>query len=967
MTMWNTPSQDEVERALSTVGEPSLRRLFFSELQNPEWLEPLAKLRVFTDPGIVETEAGIQAWPWPEGDYLLRIAAERPQAVAQQVTALTDSVNPWVQRTIVEICAALPLQQVVLLVPGILKLILAGPGRVDESKVAGVIERLLDANKVKDAKKLMAAMFSPKPGEEEEMAFGGRLRITSPIDDYSYKQLLARLAPRIAALGVDGVRMVAGWLIGAMRIGTDQEGARGRSIWRPAIGPHEQNAGLYEIDDALIDVVRDVAREATRTSANREAIDFLNSRTEFLIRRIAVEVAASSIEAGDDAGEIMVVAREMLNDPTLLDLDVRPEYAHLARILTPHLSAEELEGWTRFVLGGSWLPADDRLRRVAAWPSEDSTSVTDEGLDAEKRRWTNRLLSALEPVLTGELEEHRRTLAAEFGAVDHPEFSSYMESFTGPTSPKTAEAFQAMSTVEIADYLKTWSPEPRHHWGPTVDGLARVLEGVVAADPQRFEEIHRELVELKPSYTRAVVTGWEQAARTGYRPSADAWESLAVLAAHELDERRVDGDVDVEDDPRWQWVHRALADLAGASLTDDEATVDMLDNAWRVLKPLTGHPDPNPAHQPQDGGSNMDPLTRSLNTVRPAALRSAIRLLGAAAKRGGDEVARLRGDIFATLGEHVGSDGDPSLAVAAVFGEALGRLWNMDETWVNERLDAFLGVTAPEQAQRHWADVVVSVALRSYFPGSAFLRLIRPAIEDMFTAEYLAGDHVEGWRDHRGALQNAASHVVVCIVNGSIPLTDPLASALFGGGVATDVISEALGHLGWQFMRMKSDGDQENPSVEAVERARELIESRVEEIRAGNADVAELRQFHWWVQSDVVGVDWWLPILDMITELEGSLDKTFIGESLEMSSDFDPLVTLRVFERLLDKTDYWRSYDLVQHAAQILAAALLSDSSEASDLARTLLDRFGRQGHMNVLAEVDLLVAAGTNVAPPEV
>lgn len=956
MSSWAVPEEMEVAKTLSAVGEPTLRRLFFHELENPEWLEPLAQLGVFADPGIIETDDGYKAWPWPEGDYLRRIAPDRPVEVTLLLKKLTESNNPWVQRTLVEIAAAVPVAQAIQLVPGIVKLLASRPDRVDERQIANLVERLLDEGKLREARKLLGVLFSPIPGDEEEMALGSRRRISSPIDDYWYKELLARLAPRVASLGLDGLKLAVGWLLRAVEIRTTDLPEDSFGIWRPSIGPHSQNAGLYEIDDALIDTVRDVGVAVTRASGTREAIDFLNGRQSFLVRRIGLEVSASSVEDGAD--EVMAVSYEMLLDDSLLGLDARPEYAHLARVLVPRLTNEELEEWTQFILRGSWLPTEESLRRVAAWPDNDPATTSSEEIDRERRRLTHRLLSAFRMVLSGELADKFAALVAEFGEASHPEFTSYVESFTGPTSPLPADTLKEMTAREIANYLTGWEPQPSHHLGPTVLGLARILETVVAADPARFEQLHGELVELKPPYVRAIVSGWGQAVKSGYRPSSELWGTLAQLANHKRIEIAPDGDVNFDDDPRWQWVHRSLVDLASAVINED-SELTQLEAVWRVLKPLTDHFDPTTAFEEEYGGNNMDPLTLSLNTVRPSALRGAIHLLTVLAGEASERALENRLDVLSRLSLHVGPSQDPSLAVAAVFGEGIGRIWNVDESWVAARWLGLTGdITSPEAVKRTWADVVVSVALRVYQPGPATLRMMRPTLQTVFSSQYSAYEHTAGWREQHSAVQAAAWHVMWTVAQGVIQLDDPLTTALFSGSVEVDVLSEALGHLGWQLMHIIGDKNREDPPPQFLDRARNLVEARLAAARKGKGLFAELSQFHWWIKSNAFEIDWWLPILAEITEHGVRVRSAFVGEALEKAAQRDSLTTIIIFERLIEETDYWRKYDLIQHAAKILSSALGSGDQGAAAKARMMMDSFAREGHLDVIDQIEQLTSA---------
>jgi hypothetical protein len=950
MNSWAAPQDSEVERTLSAVGEPALRRLFFQGLQNPEWLAPLTKLGVFADPGVSDTDDGRTAWPWPEGDYLRSVAADRPAEVAAVLARLTDSANPWVIRTLVDTAATLPVEHLNQLVPGIAKLVEQGASRVDPRKVASIVELLMDANEQKKARKLLNSLFKPSRGPEEVMAFGTRSRVSASMGDYWYKELLLQLSPRIVAQGMDGLKLAVGWLIAAIEIRANGESERFYGIWRPSIALHTQNSGLDEIDDALIDLTRDVGVAVTLASESREAIDFLNSRNSFTARRIAAEIAASVGDSGVD--NLRTVGKEMLCDPSLLDTDARPEYAHLANVLARCLTHAELDRWTNFLLDGEWLPDVDLLRRTAARRANDPSAVSDQEIDRERRRLTHRLLSAFSTTLTGRLLETFVSLEQEFGTVPHPEFTVYMESFAEPPSPLTSAELSAMSAEEIADFLATWAPDSSDHYHHSVEQLGRILEGVVTAKPAHFEGICAFLAGFEPSYVRSIIDGWAKAIPTGYRPTRDAWDTLAQLATPKPNVTTPNDETEVDLDSRWQPVHYSLVKLAVA-VADNDQNIDQLDAAWRVLQPLMTHVDSIPDAEANFSVSNTDPLTVSLNTIRPEAIRGALHVLSALPNEIGDQATRLLSEILGALVPHVGPSGDPSLAVAAVFGEGLGRIWGADEGWVTERLDTLVGsVISPTSADRAWADVVVSIALRVYRPSAPVLRMLRPAIVAVLSPEYASGDHIDGWRTQRSVIQNVATHVLWSAALGLIELDDPLYKALFGGSVDADNLADAIGHHGWQLMRSLR-ADEGPPPPDFLERSRRIVEQRITAARSGTGSLIELREFHWWVKSSVFEIEWWLPILAEITAGGVVIDKTFIGEPLERASAVDPLETVRVFERLISGGEYWQRFDLMQHAANIVRTALDSPNAEAVALAQSLRDRFAREGHFDVIDQID--------------
>ena len=78
------PRPETVEKALEQIGKSAANyRYFFEKLTSPSWLAPLAeKGRFSAPPGMIEVEGGGMFPPWPESQYLARMA-KVPEAQAQ--------------------------------------------------------------------------------------------------------------------------------------------------------------------------------------------------------------------------------------------------------------------------------------------------------------------------------------------------------------------------------------------------------------------------------------------------------------------------------------------------------------------------------------------------------------------------------------------------------------------------------------------------------------------------------------------------------------------------------------------------------------------------------------------------------------------------------------------------------------------------------------------------------------------
>ena len=286
---WTTPEPAEVQILVGSLTDENLKRLFFVELQNPNWLGPLAALGMFAaEPQPWADDAGLQhPRPWPEGEYLARVAVDEPDAVTDLLVGHAASQNPWVQRTVLQAALALPAGQAVRLVPQIAKAIRSGYDWVDANTVVKLAEALA-ATHPRQAQTLLTSAFGPRTDDGEAAVRRGRsgTGVASSIDPYWFRELTPRVVSLLKGLGLDGLKSAAGWLNRALDT-APAGGATADSshFWRPSIAPSSQNSDLYDISDALVDIVRDTATKLATAGSLREVTDFLEARDRVIFAR----------------------------------------------------------------------------------------------------------------------------------------------------------------------------------------------------------------------------------------------------------------------------------------------------------------------------------------------------------------------------------------------------------------------------------------------------------------------------------------------------------------------------------------------------------------------------------------------------------------------------------------------------------------------------------------------------------
>lgn len=115
------PSAVDVTRVEALLTRVQQRRYFFSKLEHPGWVTPLAARGHFANPPerVVHADGSWQMRAWPEGEYLARVALHEPEAVTDQLARVPDTLeNPAVWGVVADAAMALPVALAARLAPG---------------------------------------------------------------------------------------------------------------------------------------------------------------------------------------------------------------------------------------------------------------------------------------------------------------------------------------------------------------------------------------------------------------------------------------------------------------------------------------------------------------------------------------------------------------------------------------------------------------------------------------------------------------------------------------------------------------------------------------------------------------------------------------------------------------------------------------------------------------------------------
>lgn len=945
MSVYRTPSEEQVKAALRRITTPQLRRAFFEGLKNPHWVAPLAREGSFTNPPEPElTEDGlIRDIYWPEIGYLVRVATEVPGEVIDVLLRLSESNNAWVKRGTFEIGAVVPPEHAARLQPLIKAWLPSGLGwRTDPRDLVSYAINLLGGGKPKAGRWFANLLFRPSVAENDSLT-------RTQLEDYWYDEELPRLVP---ALGPDGLQVTLPWLVAHERqAGRFTDDSDITFYARDSIRHREDSH--HGVEQALIDAVRDLAVRAMVADARR-ALSLLVGSRMLVARKIAMFALAEALLEVDEypaRARLAELAHELLFDEASADDSCRIDFAELARAVA-RATGESLAPLTDFIGLGPRVDRD----RLREWLSrnEDDDSALDEAVSNYIRRWKHRWLSALglEP-LPQTLRDDLADLDRRFGVIDNPRTPRpLITSWMGPTSPLSQADMATMGPTELLAHLESWRVDGRG-WGPepSHEGQARQLTELLTTSPAALGDAADIVDRLRPTYVRAALGGWEAALKAG---SGLNWNQVLrvvgdVLSHSDTSNFDPEGS-DFDDDQDMRPSKRAAVGLLEEAVKKKHAPAvppEVVERFADLLINMAADERAWEEYADRAAAEGMDPLTTSLNWQWPVRLRGLTHLMSWGYDTTWYEAARL-----AVEGEL--ERDDPHGASRAVIGEALDRLVDAVPEWTLAHSPHLFGGVEGLSVQQQ---IALTTATAVYRYHHKLFDLLAPAM----VAAFNSGEEVvAGWdHAHSGPTQRLGEWAIESVIRGDSTTEDAVPKAFFKTQPPA-VRGEALGHIGWNFMHAAAVDDPIRDRLAA------LWDERVAYVRSNPGSEAELKGFFWFVRSRKFSADWWLPRLHEALELYPALgaERYMIGKEVATAADVDPRCAFEVLKQLLGgrSESALASFDLTRNAVpMVLGRAIASGDSELRDEAVSYMNNLGELGHLTLEAEVNRVLDGSVN------
>jgi hypothetical protein len=963
------PTPEQIERAIAEMKKLYANyEYFFEQNESPDWIQPLSEKGFFTDPPKPKDENGYRSFPlWPESQYLVRMAGKAPDLVGAILKKLPATENIYVHADLVQAAIALPGPTAVELSAAEAKWI-QSHGQLLwllPDRYADLVVALTNKGETKAAFRLARALLDVLPDprfadkSNEDFAFL-RPHPIGRMDQWEYEQAVKKVRPALqAADSARTMRLFTDLLYDAMRLGeppSEPEPEKDHSyIWRSAIEDHAQNEPAQEVSDVLIETVRNTAEEIIRADPPKLAsvVEELEGRKRFIFTRLSLHLLALFGEHAPDLVKARLGGWELLDE-----VGLRHEYARLAQSHFKDLGADDQEK----LLANLKSPPDmENFRRN--FVAMTGRAATDDDVARAKRGWELEKLAIFRGVLPAKWQARYEELTGGGAEPKHPDFPTYHESgWVGPTSPRSAADMAVMPPDELIGYLNNWEAPKGDPFADSYEGLGRQLSAAVAQDPERFAEFAHRFRGLDPTYVRSVLDGFENALRQN---KAFPWTHVLELAEYvtaqpiERDEAP-EGAALAERDPGWRWARGAVADVLEEGFgRQDAATIpiDLRDSAWRSLRIVTEDPDPTPAHEARYGGSNMDPLTLSLNTTRGKAMQAVIRYAlwvrrddeknhPERVEHGFDAMPEAR-EVFEA---HLDPAKDPSLAVRAVHGQWFPWLVLIDPKWASAHVEAVFPGDQTELREAAW---------EAYLTNQPYDNVVT-VLEPRYRASIDELPGVAEKTEKRRFIDPAeklAEHVMILYWRGKLGWDDENSLVARFFEVAPERVRlEALEFIG----RSLYNGGALLTEAQA-NRLRELWHRRFEALKADpDKHRDEAGAFGWWFASkhDALPADWLLDELLKILESGAPIDAPHLV--IERLADLAPKwpgKAIHAFHLMIPvQKEPGLLYGWHEQVKRLVSAVLASDDNTAKKEAERTLNELAARGYRefdDLLAETE--------------
>lgn len=967
MKYWKTPTDEIIEKALSSVKKETDRQYFFSKLKNPLWINPLEKRGFFKHPpGLNQLPDGRVQFPfWPEFIYLKNASEDAPDEVIQIILSIPKTENERIYDAIVEIALVMKGEFSRKLLPKILEyfelkhLFLAY--RFHDLLVHWINEDQIDSA-LEITKKLIPFQSDPKSREKQqqrrknsENSFRTMLEPTPRFDEWEYQQilekgvrLLVEKKPyQVACILIDATASMI--LLSTheddLEKGNDEDFSE---IWCRHLNLPDRDH--QDSRETLVHTLTFACEKVYEKAPDLiEALDqALRNQQWKVFKRLRQHLY--SLNPSD---QTLPWIREFILEYKDYDKwDYHYEFQLMICKACEHFGVRllsELERMEIFAAILSGPPKEDFREWMGA-------NFTEEKFRQRQRNFHRKQLHPFKNLLSGEYQSYFNELENELkdkplSDEDYVPVSESRSGYVSYRSPLPSEVLAKLTDEQLLGYINDWQDihRDKDDWLTeiNIEALAGAFQSVfkdtIVVNKERLSFWIRNYKSIeRPIYIRFLIKALQDLVKEHHFEKLEQWIEVCnwVLSHPDIDNkeelRRSD---ELKENPDWRSSRRAVIDFLDACLDKDNNTpVNARDSLTKLLRLLCTQFDWRLDRNKPVLLNRDDSLTEALNNTRSLALEKLVNF--------GFWVRRhLPEDVVPEVTEILeerfkpGTEFPLTKPEYAILGVNYARIFNLNHDWAIRHKTNFF----PLKKIGFWLEAFGN-----------YLRFNRPIKEIFVTLRedfVFALDHLEELETMKSLetkiVDNLGQHIFTYYLWEVFPLKgkESLLEKYYE--------KTAMKHQYWENLfdyvghSLKNSGKFLETGL--VERITAFFDWRFEV-----NEPEELQKFTYWLAAECLDPDWRLNIYLKILNVNQTKNM-HLSVELETLNKLLTSHTAQVvdcFAKITDSIDQnGNLYIQVEKAKPILKAGLNSEDSHVqknAERARENLLRVGRFDFLNI-------------------
>lgn len=789
------PSNDEVERFVSLLGNENLHALAFRELKNPLWLEMLKQEGYFRS----YKELGLQSnTPLFAASFLQLCLGEESKQVIDLVSGL--SRKGWYAARFFLVDSAKELSDELLksIMPTITKWAKegyeAGTYFWIHTEVSSLLEKMLSSTDKEIAKQGQMLFQELVRFRSVESGYLHIKKVYTCIPEYHYGEFVNNL---LRFYSSDMRMTICRNMLNSyvFEQSSDAEKPLPSRIFAWSLEDKDLG-GIGISKEHLVPWISEMKKVVFKLlREDPDKLCGILSAQKPLVLRIIMRCLHEYVQTLDDPRSNHLIMQMLSNICFTLDVmfdsDYECEFVPLLSDFARYADEADKERFLCSISG--WMDAWEKTQVGKGSSSEEADCFK-----RERELIEYAVLSAFpEEKLPEFLQRTRQKYESEYGVYDGPRVLYKVTTVWGPNSPYSVDQLEAMGAQNVLNWLRQWVPASQDRLElKDYEGVSRRLTSLVKKAPFFFNAFFDNLRNQKLIYLVGIIDGWREALKdNGNIPIENALVLCRTVAdAQDSDDVDVatgyerDGDGSIRSLRNVVWLLDEMLRSSSTTLADTE----MHDSLQILLE--CRHRGLEKAQLDEDAFWKDDPVTASLNMLSSIALSGIVSWL----LRGEEKSSKDVEQAFKALDDALSSD-DVFLAdVAAVALQFRGLLFKYRD-WVEVRYERIFGTNSPTDGQR----LLLSLQISAFRTNAKVLSFLQPALENALSVGMESYPNFLSITNINSFAGNLGYRLFQLYAGGEIELDNGLMRDWYSKASAS-AIGEAVGEL-CDFLRRSSD------------------------------------------------------------------------------------------------------------------------------------------------------------------